>query len=105
VPAPATLRLGAPREPARPRGRLRWLRTKALPGLNLRRKAGYRIRPADLEQFIAERCEKKAAARQNQAAAERAHATCGRWAQEDYRAAADGRLGEEKRYPAWTSRR
>jgi excisionase family DNA binding protein len=40
----------------------RWLRSKALAGLNLGGKAGYRVRPSDLEQFIAERFEGKAAA-------------------------------------------
>jgi excisionase family DNA binding protein len=35
----------------------RWLRTKALAGLNLGGKAGYRVRRADLEKFIAERLE------------------------------------------------
>jgi excisionase family DNA binding protein len=40
----------------------RWLRTRALLGLNLGGKAGYRIRPADLDKFIADRFEGKAAA-------------------------------------------
>jgi excisionase family DNA binding protein len=40
----------------------RWLRTKALPGLSLGGKAGYRVRPADLDRFIAERFEGNAAA-------------------------------------------
>jgi excisionase family DNA binding protein len=33
----------------------RWLRTRQLPGVNLGRRAGWRIRPADLDAFLKQR--------------------------------------------------